>query len=194
MSRSRLSSRALLLCVETELAVHGVADVSLEGADGYPLGLSLGEHPVEVDPTFGVVLADLADGHHVDGVVELTVAPSTEPVDDPTTGGQLDGSYSGIGGELVPGGEPTDIPGVADQLTGQDGTDAVELGQRGPRGPNGSLDALVGLLQLHVESPHVVKQLQGQVVAGLFHRGHRIEGTEQPHRVRSVEFLGDSAW
>jgi hypothetical protein len=52
----------------------------------------------------------------------------------------------------------------------------------------------VGRLELHVEALHVVEKLECQVVADLFNRSLRIEVTEQPHSVRSVEFLGDSPW
>src|SRR5664280_1204938 len=147
----------LLLCVDEELPIDGVTDVTLEGADRLPLGLAFRHLPLEVDPALRVLLADLADGHHVDGVVELAVASPAQPMDDPATGGQLDWGHSGIGGELVPGGEPTDVSGVADQLAGQDRTDAIEPCQRGPRSLNGRLDPFVGLLQLHVESLHVVE-------------------------------------
>ena len=121
-----------LLSVDEELPIDGVADVTLERPDRLPLGLALGHLLLEVGPALGVGLADLADGHHVDGMVELTVASPAEPVDDPTTRGDLDGSDPGVGGELVPVGEPADITGVADERAGQDGTDAVELGQEVP--------------------------------------------------------------
>ena len=118
------------MCVDEELAIDGVADLSLERPDGFPLGLALGHLLLEVDPTLRVLLADLADGHHVDGVVELAVAPAAEAMDDPSSRGALDGGHTGIGGELVPVGEPTDVTGVTDQSAGQDGPDAIEIGQR----------------------------------------------------------------
>ena len=37
------------------------------------------------------------------------VAPATETVDDPPTGGQVDRGHAGIGSELVPGGEPAEV-------------------------------------------------------------------------------------
>jgi hypothetical protein len=93
---------------------------SLEGPDGLSLGLALSYLPLEVDPALGVLLTNLADGHQMDGVVELPVASTTEAVEGPAPGGVLDGSHSGIGGELVPVGEPRDVAGVTDQRTGQD--------------------------------------------------------------------------
>src|SRR5664280_573077 len=118
---------SLLLCVDEELPIDGVADVTLERPDRLALGLPLGRLLLEVDTPLRVLLADLADGHHVDGMVELAVASSAQPMDDPAAGGQLNWGHSGIGGELVPGGEPTDVSGVADQLAGQDRTYAIEL-------------------------------------------------------------------
>jgi hypothetical protein len=105
----------LFVCVDEELSIDGVADLMLEGPDRFPLGLALVYLSLEVDPTLGALLADLADGHHVDGVVELPVASSAETVDDPASRGVFDGGCTCIGGELIPVGEPTDVTGVADQ-------------------------------------------------------------------------------
>ncbi len=59
--------------VGDELAVDGVADLALESAQGFLLRLALGDAPVEVGPAVGVGLAKLADGDHVERVVELSV-------------------------------------------------------------------------------------------------------------------------
>ena len=112
-------------------------------------------------------------------------------MDDSASRGVFDGSYTLIGSELVPVAEPTDITGVTNQGTGQDGTDTVEVRQRRARRPNCVLDPLVGHLQLSVES-HIVEQLVGQVISDLLHRSHWIEVIDQPHGVRSVELLGGS--
>jgi hypothetical protein len=130
----------------------------------------------------------------VDGVIELAVSSAAETMDDSPSGRVLDGSHTGIGGELIPVGEPADISGVADEGGRQDGADAIDVRQRGPRGPHCVLDPLVGGLQLGIEALHIVKELVGQLVSGPFHRGDRIEGIEEAHGVRSVEFLGDSPW
>ena len=55
--------------LDEELAVDRVANVPLKRADGFPLRLALGNLPLEVRPTLRVDLVDLADGHHVDGMV-----------------------------------------------------------------------------------------------------------------------------
>jgi hypothetical protein len=51
----------------------------------------------------------------------------------------------------------------------------------------------VGHLQLNIQSLQIVELLVGQVIPGPLHWNDRVEVIEQPHGVRSVEFLGDSA-
>src|ERR1022692_3829331 len=76
----RLPSRALRpgKCggpagVGLEAAADGVADASLEGPEGFPGGLALGELAVVAGPALAVAVADLGDRGHVDGVVEAAV-------------------------------------------------------------------------------------------------------------------------
>ena len=101
--------------------------------------------------------------------VELAVAPAAESVDGPTTRRQFDWRHAGIGGELVTTLEPADVTGVADELTGQNRTHAVEVGEGGPRCLNG-LDPLMRRLQLPVKPLHVVEQFEGQLMAGVLNR------------------------
>jgi hypothetical protein len=84
MSRFLVSSRTPF-GIEDQLAIDGVRDVALERAQSLSLGLALGHLAIEVGPTLGVGLADLTDGHHVDGVVEEAMASQREPVKDPTS-------------------------------------------------------------------------------------------------------------
>lgn len=81
-----MSSRACLppgsLGVDYELAVASVGDLALERPEHLHLGLALFDPAVEVDPAGRVGLADLADGRHVDGVVQLAVATLGEAVDN----------------------------------------------------------------------------------------------------------------
>ena len=84
--------------------------MALEGAQGFSFGLALDDLAIEVGPTRRVGLADLAYGHHVDGVVEPTMTPQREPVEYPTARGVLDRSDARIGGEAVPVGEATTSP------------------------------------------------------------------------------------
>jgi hypothetical protein len=88
--------------VDKELAVDGVADMTLERPEGFLLGLALGDFAVEVGAALGVGLADLADGGHVDGVVQATVASLGEAVHNSPTGGQLDGGGAVVG-RILPG-------------------------------------------------------------------------------------------
>lgn len=62
--------------VKHQLAVDGVGDLALQAPDRFTLRLSLGDPAQVVAPAVRVGLADLADGGHVDGVVEHAVAAS----------------------------------------------------------------------------------------------------------------------
>src|SRR5918994_506347 len=53
--------------------LHGVADAPLEGSQRFLLGLPFGELALVVGPA-GRVVADLGNGGHVDGVVQLAIA------------------------------------------------------------------------------------------------------------------------
>ncbi len=78
-SRARWSA----VVVSEELSVDGVADASFEGPHRFFAAVALGLLASVVGASRGVV-ADLGDGDHVDGVVELAVAAWVEPV--PITG------------------------------------------------------------------------------------------------------------
>ena len=95
-SRTRLTARAF--GVEEQLPVDDVAEVSLQGPDGVLLGLALGQLAFEVGPPVGAAMTDLADGGHVQCVVEATVAPPRGAVHDPRAGGSFDGGGAVVGG------------------------------------------------------------------------------------------------
>jgi hypothetical protein len=78
-SRARLSGPG---GVDDELAVDGVADVSLQRADGVLLGLAIGELALEIDAPVGAGLADLTDRREVQGVVEAPVLSLGDTVHD----------------------------------------------------------------------------------------------------------------
>ena len=65
-----------LLGVEEKLTVDGVADTPLEGAEGFFLGLALGDFAVEVGTPVGVGVAELGHRRDVEGVVELVTSGS----------------------------------------------------------------------------------------------------------------------
>ena len=67
--------------VDDQLAIDGVGDVALEGAQGFSFGLALDDLAIEVGPTGRWGLADLAYGHHMDCVVEPTMTAEREPVE-----------------------------------------------------------------------------------------------------------------
>ena len=84
--------------------------------------------------------------------------------------------------------------GVADGHAGNDGADPEHLGERGIRRPDGLADAAVGVLELGIEAAEIPEQLDDELQACPLHRCRRMEAPEERLDVRSVEFLGDSAW
>jgi len=125
-SRARLRLRAV--GVGEELAVGGVVDVALQRTDGVFL-VCLGELAVEVDAAIGVQLANLADRGQVQRVVEPPVASLRDAVDDPPAGGSLDRSGAVVSGEVIAADEAGHVAGEADEVAGDDGPDADQLGE-----------------------------------------------------------------
>src|SRR5689334_12979903 len=74
------------------------------------------------------VKPDLADGEHVNGVVELAVAAAVEAVAVGASGGHRDGGAPGDARELCIAGEPVDASDLADQFGGGDHAEPA-LGQ-----------------------------------------------------------------
>jgi hypothetical protein len=70
---------------------------AFESSQGLLAALVLGELAQVVGPPGGVV-ADLGDRGHVDGAVELAVAPRVEPVADVGTAGCFDGRGGVVAG------------------------------------------------------------------------------------------------
>ena len=65
-------------------------------------------------------------------MVEAPVAALGEPVHDPAARRTLDGGGAVVGGELVAAGEAANVAGEADEVAGDDGTDAEQVGQGRP--------------------------------------------------------------
>ncbi len=86
---SRARSAAARGGVGDEVAVDGVADLALERAQSLLVGLALSDASVEVGAAVGVGLAELADGGHVQRVVDVAVPSGGEAVDGATAGGEL---------------------------------------------------------------------------------------------------------
>jgi hypothetical protein len=112
-----------------ELLVDGVADLPLEGAQRFFAGLALGDLLVVVGAAVAVLVADLGDGGHVDGVVQAPVPAHRQAVDDPVAGGHLDRRGAVIGSETVPAAEPGHLADVAGHRSGDDRADPEDLGQ-----------------------------------------------------------------
>ena len=72
----------------------------LQGAEGYFLGLAVGQLVLEVDAA-GSVVAYLGDGDEVHGVVEPTVPTLVEPVPNPRSRGRFDRGGAVVGGEAI---------------------------------------------------------------------------------------------
>ena len=71
-------------------------NLAFEGSDGFPFGLALGHPADEVAAAGGGLLADLGDGHDVDGVVQFPVALAVHP-----WGGRPTAAGVGRGGAVV---------------------------------------------------------------------------------------------
>jgi len=174
-SRTRCGA-ACAAGVRLELAVDGVADLALAGAEGFLAGLAFGSFLVVVGAAVAVPVADLGDRGHVDGVVHPAVAAPGEPEDGPPAGRGLDRCGAVVGGEVVAVGEPGDVGDVADDGGGDHRADAEELGQGGARGPDRGGDLSAGLPQLGVEAAQVVEVFE--FVAGRSGRPGRDDGGE----------------
>jgi hypothetical protein len=101
--------------------------VALEVTQCLPLRLALGDVAIEVGPTRRVGLVDLADRHYVDGVVEATMTPQREPMEQPTSRGLLYWSDPCIGGEAVPLRETSEVAAVTDHRAGEDRSDTEDV-------------------------------------------------------------------
>src|SRR5207247_10915688 len=106
-------------------------------------------------------VADLGDGHHVQGVVDPPVPGPGQAVADLVAGGDVDRGGAVIAGEGVLGGEPCHVADLGENPPGDHRPDAVEGGQGGAgRGDQG------GDLDAEVLDPGVEGAEDGEVVAG----------------------------
>jgi hypothetical protein len=79
--------------------VEGVADLAFKGAQRLFGRLALGDLFVVVGAAVAVLVADLGDRGHVDGVVQAAVPAQRQPVNLPVAGGHLDRRGAVIGRE-----------------------------------------------------------------------------------------------
>ena len=106
-----------------------IGDPAFEAAHGLAGGLALGELAAEVVVAGAARGADLDQGDEMQGVVELAVTGAGQPVPGALSAGDLDGSRSGVAGEVRRRGEARRPPGAAKQPPGDDRADANGLGQ-----------------------------------------------------------------
>src|SRR5947207_4663614 len=119
--------------VVLQAGVDGVADAALEAAERFFAGLALGQLAVEVGAAFAVLVADLGDRGHVDGVIDAPVPAPRQPAGPAVPRRHLDGRGAVVSGEPVAAGEPGHLAGGADHGGGDDRADAEDFGQAGAR-------------------------------------------------------------
>jgi hypothetical protein len=96
--------------------------VPFEASDRFAVGFAAFALSGDVEGTLRVT-TDLADGEHVDGVVELAVAAAVAAVAVCASGGHRNRSASGDARELRIAGEAVNSGDLADQLGGDDHAD-----------------------------------------------------------------------
>src|SRR5215475_9714539 len=143
----RASSPGVVL----QTGVNGVADVALEGAGRLFAGLALGQLVVEVGAALAVLVADLGDRGHVDGVIDAPVPAPRQPVDPPIPRRHLDGRCAVVGGEAAAAGEPGHLAGGADHGGGDDRAGTEDPRQAGARCLNRRGELVPGVAQLGIK-------------------------------------------
>jgi hypothetical protein len=139
-------------------------------------------------------VADLHDRGQVQGVVEPAVAGPGQPVADDLAAGGLDRSGAGVGGEVVLGREPSDVADLAQQLGGQDGADAEQLGEGGRRPGDGHLEAVLGCGDPPVQGADVGEEVDGELPAGAGRRGLGPHPPQQGGCGIRVQVAPGAAW
>ena len=94
--------------VSQQLAVHAVAEATLQRPHGLLAALALGLAAQVVRPPRRVV-AHLGHGHHVQRPVDLAVSSAGQPVADVVAGGRIDGRGAGPGREVPLGRKPGNV-------------------------------------------------------------------------------------
>jgi len=91
---SRVLADAFVAGVDVveHVLVEGVADLPLQRAQRGSAAHPCGDLPLVACASLAAAVSDLGDRGQVDGVVELPVPASGEPVDPPVAGGDFDRS------------------------------------------------------------------------------------------------------
>jgi hypothetical protein len=144
-------------------AKHDIGQASFQAAQRFFRGLALETFAFVVAAAGAVGLPDLGDGHHVQRMVDTSVAGSGESVADLVAGGRVDRGGSVVGREVVLGRESVDGRDFGEDAAGDDGADAVEVGQVGAGAVDEFADLLADGFHLGVERADVVEMLLGQL-------------------------------
>jgi hypothetical protein len=127
-----VSSRARFqpVCVVAELSVDDVGQPPFEASHRFLVALAVGSLPQVIGSARGV-LPDLGEGHDVEAEVELTITCTRKPMADGISGGHINRSCTGVGGERGGGTETIDRADPAEYLAGGQRADTAQVGQRG---------------------------------------------------------------
>lgn len=175
-----MSSRELQtpLLISTDVSVDDVGEASFEGAAGFVFGFVLGEFALEVQ-TSRAGIAGLA---HCDGVqcrVELAVAAGVESVSDLVAAGGIEWCGAGVAGEVVGGGESSDVADVAEDFGGQDESETVDVGKSAAGCGQGVAGLGLVVFEALIDAAQVAEQLTGQIPATCLGRGAGTDGAQQ---------------
>jgi len=138
-------------------------------------------------------MADLTDRGHTDGVVEMPVPASRQPVDRAVTGGRFDGCGAVVGGEVVMGRESANRADVADHGRRDDRAGAVDL-RHGAAGCSDDLrQPTLGCAALFIDTSQVLQQLVGELEPRLSDRVGWVNACKHLGGLHSRYLLGEAA-
>src|SRR5215207_3192992 len=138
-----------------------IADAPLEAPQRLLTRFALRDLLAVVGPAPSV-RPGLADGDHVQGVVELAVPGQREPVAHHLPAGGLHRRRAGVGGEVGLGREPRHVADRPDDLRGQYGTYAEDLGEGGTGSFYLGFYAPVQVRDLSIQRTDVAQDLRSQ--------------------------------
>jgi hypothetical protein len=127
---------------------------------------ALGDLAVVINAPDGVVIADLGHGSHVQGVVELPVPASEEPLNVVVARGHVDGCGPVVGGEPVSGREAVNVADLAEHSRGDDRADAVDVGDAGLGRGDDAGDPALRCAALLGDGAQLIEQFGGPARAG----------------------------
>ena len=141
--------------VGLEVCADAVGDASFEGSDGFAVGLVFGEASLVVGVALGAGSADLGGGGGVDGLVDLAVASAVESVALNPAAAGLERGGAVVHSEAGLGGEAGGVAGLCEDVRGDEGSDAVDVGEAGSCVGDSSGDPCAERVDLAVEAPYL---------------------------------------